>query len=290
MFPGSSFEIHPYHPRDYASVLRLLRRAARAHVHFDWQLPEECLAGPGVIACLGVEADRFVAVLALSAPDEGASWLRIAAVDHGVSVGPAIRRLWDCAQDRLRAEGGTQVYVVMQDAWLSQALLPLSFVPVDQVVTLRRDGDLPLPALARADVDLTLQPARATDLEAVAALDRAAFEPMWRLSPRELQAAWRQADQFVMAWYGGQQVAGYAIATTHQTGGHLARLATLPALQRHGVGRELLHGVLDQFAQAAVTRVTVNTQGSNLSSQRLYTRFGFVSIGYDLPVLMLAVD
>ncbi len=289
MVSDLAFDIQPYHPQDYAAVLRMLRGAARAHVHFDWQPPEECLAGPGVIACLGSEAGRCVAALALSAGLAGTSWLRVAAVDHGVSAGPTIRRLWDCALGRVRAEEITQVYAIMQETWLSEMLLAWGFVPVDQVITLRRDGDLPLPAQPRPTVPLTIRPVRATDLEAVAAVDQAAFAAMWRFSARELQAAWRQADQFVMAWH-EDRPAGYAIATLHRNGGHVARLATLPALQGQGVGRTLLRCVLEQFEQRAATRVTVNTQGSNLVSQGLYSRFGFAPMGYELPVLMLAVN
>ena len=42
--------------------------------------------------------------------------------------------------------------------------------------------------------------------------------------------------------------------------------------------------MLRHFWRRGVYGVTVNTQDSNLASQRLYAKFGFARTGYDLPV------
>lgn len=282
------FSIQPYQPSDYKKLVRLLRHAARAHVHFDWQTPEECLENPDGIVYLGTHSDSVVAALGLSGPIGDASWLRLIAVDYGVSVNPAIRQLWASVEARLQRSGIKQLYVLLQERWLLRTLEPLGFVPVDQVVTMRHDPDEPLPARLAMPAGLRIERATATDMAAVRMIDEASFEPVWCLTERELQAAWRLADSFLIAWQHDMPV-GYAIATLHQTGGHLARLATLPALQGRGIGGALLRQTMSFFERQDRSLITVNTQGSNEASQRLYSRYGFRYTGYNLPVLQLTL-
>lgn len=285
---NTEFSIQAYQSSNYKGLVNLLRQAARAHVHFDWQTPEECLENPDGVVYLGVNADKFVAALGISSPIENASWIRMIAVDYGVSVNPAIRRLWARAEDRLHHKDVKQLYVLLQERWLLRALEPLGFVPVDQVITLRHDPAEPMPSSSPPPVGLRLEPASAADMVVVRDIDEATFEPLWRLTERELQAAWRLADYFVVAWH-NDQPAGYAIATIHQTGAHLARLATLPTLQGQGIGSALLRHMLRYCEAQGRSLITVNTQGSNEASQRLYRRYGFRHTGYDLPVLRLTL-
>lgn len=285
---NNEFVTQPYHPENYKGLVKLLRHAARAHVHFDWQTPEECLENPDGVVCLGAGSNGFVSAMGISAPIEGMSWIRMVAVDYGVSVNPAIRRLWACVGDRVQAKEITTLYVLLQERWLLRAIEPFGFVPVEQVITMRRDGNEVLPPVDAQPTQIRLEAARAVDMQAVQDIDAAAFDPHWRLAARELQAAWRLADYFLIAWQGSMPV-GYAIATIHQTGGHLARLATLPMLHGQGIGSALLYRMLCYFEAQGLNLVTVNTQGSNAASQRLYQRYGFQYTGYDLPVLRLAL-
>ncbi len=80
------------------------------------------------------------------------------------------------------------------------------------------------------------------------------------------------------------QIVGYQLSTLYFDGAHLARLAISPVAQGKGVARALLSDVLTRFDRRGVRTMTVNTQSSNLRSQRLYTGYGFERNGYDLPV------
>jgi ribosomal protein S18 acetylase RimI-like enzyme len=71
------------------------------------------------------------------------------------------------------------------------------------------------------------------------------------------------------------QLIGYQISTSGPMGGHLARLAVLPAFQGKGIGSALVHEVLEKFEQVGAMRVTVNTQRDNLSSLSVYEKAGF---------------
>ena len=80
------------------------------------------------------------------------------------------------------------------------------------------------------------------------------------------------------------EVAGYQISTRHRVAGHLARLAVLPNRQGNRIGSMLLHNLLNKFDARGIKSVTVNTQVSNTSSQKLYTHYGFEHNGFDLAV------
>ncbi len=82
---------------------------------------------------------------------------------------------------------------------------------------------------------------------------------------------------------------GYQLSTLYRDGLHLARLATLPEVQGQGIGGVLLGQLIDQFARRGVLSVTVNTQRSNLQSQRLYQRYGFDLTGLDMDVWMIHI-
>jgi ribosomal protein S18 acetylase RimI-like enzyme len=69
-------------------------------------------------------------------------------------------------------------------------------------------------------------------------------------------------------------------------GGHLARLAVLPAYQGRGVGYALVNDLLRQFVFRGIFRVTVNTQADNHASLRLYENMGFQRTGESYPVYM----
>ncbi len=158
----------------------------------------------------------------------------------------------------------------------------LAFAHVEDVVTLRRVNragqELPPPR-----DDLILRPVEARDLPAVLAVDHAAFDTPWQLDEQDLHTVLRQPVSFTLAEHGGG-VVGYAIAALYAEGGHITRLATVPAMQRQGVGRTLLRRALLSLEEAGVEAITLNTQRSNEASQRLYRRFGFELTGHSVPV------
>jgi ribosomal protein S18 acetylase RimI-like enzyme len=79
-------------------------------------------------------------------------------------------------------------------------------------------------------------------------------------------------------------IIGYQISTTSAMGGHLARLAVLPAYQGRRIGYALLNDLLRQFVYRGIFRVTVNTQSDNLASLKLYEKAGFERTGERYPV------
>ncbi|MFC1959942.1 GNAT family N-acetyltransferase [Chloroflexota bacterium] len=278
----------PYTPADQPAVLSLLAHTHFLHRHLDWQDQETLLASNDLIAGVGIDNAAIAAFLALSMPVGGISWLRLAALDQGVSRGPALRRLWQGLQPAVVQHNVQRVYALPANEQYQPALSSLGFKPVAQIVLMRlmpaqtpRPDTPPHPYVIRS--------AEPDDLECILALDHAAFEPLWWFSPQELRAALHMATAFKLA-FASDKLIGYAIAHTRGEQGHISRLATHPAQQGMGIGSILLHDVLTGLLSQNMPTITVNTQARNTGSQRLYRRFGFTLTGEQWPIYELLVS
>ncbi len=69
------------------------------------------------------------------------------------------------------------------------------------------------------------------------------------------------------------------VVAAGETEAHLLRIAVDPALQRRGVGRDLLAAVLERASQARATRVLLEVGAANRPARRLYEALGFTEIG-----------
>ena len=103
------------------------------------------------------------------------------------------------------------------------------------------------------------------------------------MNATDIRLSQRQAASCTLALH-DEEIVGYEIASRHHTAGHLARLAVHPKIQGKRVGQVLLNNLLTRFVKRGVKSMTVNTQASNIRSQRLYERYGFLRNGFDLPV------
>ena len=169
------------------------------------------------------------------------------------------------------------------DYWLSPALQEAGFAQVEAVQfyqlerLTRRAQELPppLPGLA-------FSPARPEDLDALAWLDAATFDPLWHFGRRDLfELLLRGRVQ--VAWWEGE-LAGYsALGANTRREGQLARLAVHPAFQGRGMGRALLADAI-RYAATEYAVLVLNTQVTNTRSQMLYRSLGFRTLGTPIPV------
>jgi len=120
-------------------------------------------------------------------------------------------------------------------------------------------------------------------MERVRQVDASAFKVLWQNSQPSLEMALKQASIATVA-EDGTGLLGYQISTTSHMGGHLARLAVLPAYQGRKIGNALVNDLLRQFVRRGIFRVTVNTQADNLISLKLYEKMGFLRTGETYPV------
>lgn len=224
--------------------------------------------------------DRMVGVLAASQPLNHTCWIRLGAVYGRTETEIILGSLWQELAGELRQRATQAVYLLAVNDWLAHYVPALGFETRETVITLIRSGwDLP-PSPGH---NAAIRAASEDDLAAMLAIDNAAFMPPWQLNPGELRQAFRIADHCSIAIHDGSAI-GYQLSTLYHATGHLARLAVLPEYQGTGVGGLLMEDLVRRFWRRSVQSVTVNTQASNLRSQRLYIRYGFRRNGYDLAV------
>jgi ribosomal-protein-alanine N-acetyltransferase len=225
---------------------------------------------------------RPVACLGVTMAPGGASWLRLAALSDGVAPS-VLEQLWDRTEASLQARNAWPVAALGLERWIEPHLRSWGFAQTNDVITLcHRGKHHSQPPL----VTVRLRDASHHDLPAIARVDEAAFESLWRHDEADLAHAQVAAVIFVVAELEGN-IVGYQLSTQHGLNGHLARLAVDPGVQGQGIGRGLVSSALTFFEQRGIREVTVNTQRDNLASQRLYRRTGFESTNHSVPVWTL---
>jgi ribosomal protein S18 acetylase RimI-like enzyme len=117
-------------------------------------------------------------------------------------------------------------------------------------------------------------------------VDRAAFDPFWRLDGPGLDEALTATTSVhfqVARDHTG--VVGYAVCGRAGHRGYVQRLAVAPPSQGRGVGAALLSEGLRWLRRWGARDALVNTQEHNTTSLRLYQRSGFVLQPDGLAVL-----
>jgi len=277
----SDLIVTPYERRYQQMVLELLFYSRRSHTHLDWHKPAAWIETFPSAVWLAWEKTRLMGVMAVSPALNGTSWLRIAALDNAAAPAEVLAPLWEAVAEALRAEGATHIYLLLLHLWLEDILPLMTLQAREDVVTLYRNSLVLPPAL---DTSLIrVRDAYVEDIALVMSIDHAAFVPPWQMPLDDVRQAIRQAaSATILLWQG--EAMGYQISTRHQTSGHLARIAIHPAMQGRGLGAALLDDTLRRFLRRGVRAITLNTQASNIQSQRLYERYEFRRNGFDLHV------
>lgn len=281
----ADYILTPYDRRHRQAVLDLLFQSNRIHTHLDWHDAGAWLDLNTVPAQLAWdEHGRLAAIMASSEVWDGLCWLRLMAVANAVSAQAVMPQLWNAMANDLRSQGIQAAHVLAINDWLLPLLDDsLGFTCVDEIITLRRDGPNLPPFSPDALMPPVIRLAEDEDLPEITHVDQTAFESPWQLTASDLRRAKRIAALCTVAIY-DDRIVGYQLSTLFRQSAHLARLAVLPEAQRGGVGSALVDHMIRQFLKRGVRSITVNTQLSNLKSQRLYERYGFQRNGYDLSV------
>ena len=267
------FAIRQALPADQSRIANLMYFESQVHRHLDWRTPLDWLGAPEYWL---LERDgKTSAVLACPPDPENVAWLRLFAVSASVSLPQAWRALWDVAQGSLRGRGLTAAAIVMHN-WLGELLRDSGFSEHQDVVLLAQNS-APFPRQANPH-RLAIRPMTHEDLPFVAALDSAAFAPLWQNSLPSLQYALSLAEISTVGVLDGEIVA-YQMSTRNPFGAHLARLAVHPRQQGKGLGYLMVQDLLQKTQSQGLTRLTVNTQSDNTASLALYEKIGFKRTG-----------
>lgn len=277
---GTRLKITVYERQNRSALLDLARRSRWLHKHLDWHETSQWLDGGLGQVLLAWNNDKLEGFIGLSESLAGWSWIRLLGIRDGMMPGLVVRELCEAAEYCCAEQGISNIVILMITNWLPAYLRERGFSNEDDLITMVHIG-LQLPPAPK--VSARIRRAQDHDVDAMAAIDRLAFEAPWQLETNDMRQAFRRATSATVATLDNEAVA-YQLSTRQAEIGHLARLAVHPAHRRKGIASALLHQMLTESKRRNLTELSVNTQLGNLHSQRLYERYGFYRNGYDIEL------
>lgn len=258
---------------DRPRLANLIHFGSYIHQHLDWKPPLDWI---GTKPYLLVEKkDNILATLACPPDVPEMTWIRLFAVNSPISVERAWKLLWPKARTQLINMGKINIAAISLQGWFNDLLESSGYKHTDDVMVLQWEGTtFPSPK----NTNLYVRAMQTSDLKTIEAIDHQAFGNVWKNSLEALELAYQQSSLASVVEC-DREVVGYQYSTVGAMGGHLARLAVKPTMQRKGLGYLLVHHVLTYFRNQGIKRVTVNTQQNNPASLALYTRIGFSHTG-----------
>lgn len=274
---------------DLGAIAEMMKRAPYSHIHVDWRLPRYWLdSGKFILVETTPQHDMgsgvLLGCLAVGADPPPAAWVRVAAV-RGKQIGVVVlAEMLREAAHILQGEGVNEIGWLPRERWPDEWMASLQFAHVDEVVTYVK-YDVEIPEGIGHNEAVHVREATSQDMPQLAAIEREAFDPLWRHSVESLSLGWRQSLSFHVAELEGKVVGfQYSSDSDVQYAGHLVRLTVAPRAQRLGVGSALLRAALESYDRRGLEEASLNTQLSNEPSRRLYEKFGFRPGGHHWPV------
>ncbi len=131
-----------------------------------------------------------------------------------------------------------------------------------------------------ASVPLIFERMTLRDIDAVAAIEQAAYTSPWTRTMFESEL-WETPFSFpyVVREEANRRIVGYVLFWLVYDELHLMNLAVDPVWRRKGIGQELLRFALETGARRAVLTATLEVRASNLPAQSLYKKLGFYQDG-----------
>jgi len=84
---------------------------------------------------------------------------------------------------------------------------------------------------------------------------------------------------FLVAEAAGERIVGYIVALDAADEGEILNLAVSPATRRTGLGRALVHEMLEALSDRGVRKVYLEVRESNAPARALYAAHGFKEAG-----------
>lgn len=270
------------HPSDRPNLASLLYYEQTVYRHLDWRPLLDWLGKSpfGVIE----ENDAIQAALACPSDPPEIAWIRLFAVDSGISPQMAWKELWRFVLEQFSQEQRpVQVGAIALNGCFQGLLEESDFKQQNEVVVL-------IWKVARIRHEISgsffkIRRMTEKDLPVVAQVDHLAFRSPWQLSENSIKAGHEQAAMATVA-ESEDGIVGYQISTALNDSAHLARLAVLPAYQNRGIGAALVKALQVDCVRKGLRALTVNTQADNLASLHLYSKLNFHLTGERYPLYL----
>ncbi len=125
---------------------------------------------------------------------------------------------------------------------------------------------------------VSIRPGAASDLRAIAAIEKSAAQQPWSLS-QFVEASLSEHNASLVLTDPQNRVLGFALYQQVADEATLLNIAVLPEAQGRGVGGRLLQGLLERLAALGARRLLLEVRRSNSRAIALYRRHGFVEDG-----------
>ena len=132
-------------------------------------------------------------------------------------------------------------------------------------------------AAAPHDTDVVLRAARASDIDAMAEIERIAFSDPWPVSAFADLLLAPHATMTVAVSDSG--LAGYCVLLVAADEGEIANIATAPWARRRGIAGRLLDDALRTAQHLGAVSVYLEVRASNESARALYASRAFAPVG-----------
>jgi len=166
------------------------------------------------------------------------------------------------------------------------------FEEIEQITTFELSRPRFAPVRFHAQQDFMRVPIRDESwLQVILQLDHTAFPWLWWNSRQEMETYLQYPG--VEVWVGtlGDEIVSYVGLTHYYGWGHLDRIATHPAYQGRGLGRESLRFAIERMTNNGARRIALSTQGNNTRSRTLYQNIGFRETPkHDYTVYAVVID
>jgi ribosomal protein S18 acetylase RimI-like enzyme len=235
------------------------------------------------VALTAWQRDRLAGFILAHRQGPNVAWIHGLGLAHDVSPDTVGGALLGELEAHLRAVGVSWIGYMDEHGlgWLRRLLERAGFHRNTRVVSYEAPVQ---PPPTRGNPTVSVRPATAADIPAVARLDSAAFGPLWAYREEVLHRVLGEVAYFQVAESDGT-VVGYILCTVyHRDRVHVVRLAVDPQAQSQGIGARLLAEAYDHFGARGIRWISLNTQEENARSQRLYRWFGFRPTGEDMGV------
>jgi hypothetical protein len=190
MFINRKLIVRNATPSDRHKLANLIHFELHVHRHLDWRPPLDWLGyEPFVIA---EEHGNPLAALACPPDPPSVAWIRLFAINSGISQQAAWDLLWPEAQNQLLLRPQPiHIAAIPLHNWFETLLAANGFDEINRVIMLAWH---PQKDLHEDKGDhFNIRPMNLDDLAAVEAIDAVAFGSVWQNSLGSLEIAFRQA-------------------------------------------------------------------------------------------------
>lgn len=269
---ANSLTLHQATKADLGTIERLLEQSWAVHTRL---LVADI--GPKLETCIAFVVRDAITLrgFLMVEPQPPDSGLIIAAALHdNTHITPFLDLVLPAAEEALLAQNLRFLLQIGSASWLTRKLFQYGFEVTEQIVTYEWETQ-PLPQLPPHPL-LAIRSAHLDDLATLLELDQVVFGPTWRKPRGTFREALGRAVSFSVGQI-GEQIVAYEWCDRFNTHAHLTRLATHPDYRRQGIAGQLLAHTIQFLLDRQIKTISLNTQTNNLTSQRLYQRFGFKS-------------